>query len=99
MANAESERNEVELIREALQSVIDPHVGMSVVDMGMVREIIPSDDEIQIKMILTSPFCPLASMITSQVQQAAEGVAERPVKVELGKEPWSPSMMNQESPA
>ena len=68
MPDATSKPNEAELIREALQGVIDPHVGMSVVDMGMVREITPGEEDVQIKMILTSPFCPLASMIVSQVQ-------------------------------
>lgn len=94
MSDVESKPNEVELIREALRGVIDPHVGMSVVDMGMVREITPGEDDVQIKMILTSPFCPLASMISSQVQQAAERVVGRPVEVELLKEPWSPAMID-----
>ena len=95
MPDAASKPNEAALIREALKEVIDPHVGMSVVDMGMVREITPGEDDVQIKMILTSPFCPLASMIVSQVQQAAEGVTGQPVKVELLNEPWSPAMMNE----
>ena len=99
MSDVDNKPKEVELIREALRGVIDPHVGMSVVDMGMVREITPGEDDVQIKMILTSPFCPLASMISSQVRQAAERVAGRPVEVELLKEPWSPAMMDQQSQA
>jgi metal-sulfur cluster biosynthetic enzyme len=96
MPDTASKPNEAALIREALKEVIDPHVGMSVVDMGMVREITPGEDDVQIKMILTSPFCPLASMIVSQVQRAAERVVDRPVKVDLLKQPWSPAMTDEQ---
>jgi len=51
-------------IREALRPVVDPEIGVSVVDLGMIREIVLAEDgTVEVKMVLTTPFCPLASMI------------------------------------
>lgn len=81
-------------IREAIRSVIDPEIGMSVVDLGMIREIIVNGDQVEVKMVLTAPFCPLAGMISEQVRRAAasvEGVKE--ARVTLLDEPWNPAWM------
>jgi metal-sulfur cluster biosynthetic enzyme len=46
----------------------------------------------EVKMVLTTPFCPLASMITEQVRQAAAAVpGARDADVTLLDEPWDPS--------
>jgi len=81
-------------IREALRLVIDPEIGMSVVDLGMIREVIIEGDAVEIKMVLTAPFCPLANFITDQVRQAAAAVlGVKEVKVTLLQERWDPSWM------
>jgi serine O-acetyltransferase len=82
-------------IREALRPVVDPEIGVSVVDLGMIREIVLAEDgTVQVKMVLTTPFCPLASMIRAQVQQAAAAVPGiKEAKVTLLDEPWDPSWM------
>ena len=83
-----------EQIREALRPVVDPEMGVSVVDLGMIREV--EGDAVEIKMVLTTPFCPLAGMITEQVREAAvgvEGVEE--ARVTLLDEPWDPTWMRQ----
>ncbi len=83
-----------EQIREALRPVIDPEIGMSVVDMGMIREVVIQGDVVEVKMVLTVPFCPLAGMITEQVRQAAAGVeGVREATVTLLDEPWDPAWM------
>lgn len=79
-----------EQVREALRPVIDPEIGMSVVDMGMIREIVVNGDQVEVKMVLTVPFCPLARMITEQVRRAAAGVeGVKEAKVTLLDEPWN----------
>ncbi len=98
MAESPATPNEVETIRAALRDVYDPEIGMSVVDLGMIREITPGENQVDIKMILTTPFCPLARMMVAQVQQAAEQAAGRTVKVTLSDEPWDPSMICGEEP-
>jgi len=84
-----------ETILEALQPVIDPEIGMSVVDLGMIRQIVLGDEgRVEVRMVLTVPFCPLASMITEQVRQAAAAVpGVKEAKVTLLDEPWDPSWM------
>jgi len=84
-----------ETILEALQPVIDPEIGMSVVDLGMIRQIVLGDEgRVEVRMVLTVPFCPLASMITEQVRQATAAVpGVKEAKVTLLDEPWDPSWM------
>ena len=98
MAETPVTHDEAETIRTALRDVYDPEIGMSVVELGMIREITPSEGQVDIKMILTTPFCPLARMMVAQVQEAAEKAVGRTVKVTLANEPWDPSMICQETP-
>lgn len=85
-----------EQIREALRPVVDPEIGISVVDLGMIREVEVEGDAVEVKMVLTTPFCPLAGMITEQVREAAAGVeGVEEAKVTLLDEPWDPSWMRQ----
>ena len=83
-----------EEIMAALRPVIDPEIGLSVVDMGMIRQIIIEDSAVEIKMVLTAPGCPLAAMITGQVRQAAAAVpGVKEAQVTLLDEPWDPAWM------
>ena len=83
-------------VREALKDVIDPEMGMSVVDLGFIRDIDVTDEKVHITMIFTTPFCPMAQVMLAQVKKAAEEAVDRPVEVTMGEERWSPSMMRQE---
>jgi len=81
-------------VREALRPVIDPEIGMSVVDLGMIREVVIDEDNVEVKMVLTAPFCPLAGFITEQVRQATAAVpGVKRAKVTLLQERWDPSWM------
>lgn len=81
-------------ILEALQPVMDPEIGMSVVDLGMIRQVAIEGGAVEVKMVLTAPFCPLADFITDQVRQAAAAVpGVKEAKVTLLNEPWDPSWM------
>ena len=81
-----------ETIMEALKSVIDPEIGMSVVDLGMVREVTIRGGRVEISMVLTAPGCPLAGLITDQVRQAAAAVpGVKEARVMLLDRPWNPA--------
>lgn len=81
-------------IREALRPVMDPEIGMSVVDLGMIQEVAIEGDAVEVKMVLTAPFCPLADFIVDRVRQAAATVpGVREARVTLLDEPWDPSWM------
>ena len=77
-------------ILDALRSVVDPEIGMNVVELALIKQIILGSDSTEIKMILTTPFCPYAGSMIQQVQEQAESVVEHPVKVTLLAERWDP---------
>ena len=45
-------------ILDALQAVLDPEIGISVIDLDLIREVNLTPEEAEIKMVLTTPFCP-----------------------------------------
>jgi Mrp family chromosome partitioning ATPase len=56
---------------EALKPVIDPELGMSIVDLGMVKEVrVEGDDDVYVKVALTVPGCPLVDKIRDDIQTA-----------------------------
>lgn len=82
-------------IMEALRPVVDPEIGASVVDLGMIREIsVGAEGKVEVKMVLTTPFCPLATFLTEQVRQAVAGVpGVTEAHVTVLDMPWDPSWM------
>jgi len=99
MGEKERHLSEQELgrIRDALQEVYDPEIGISVVDLGLVRKIEEVEGQVHVTMILTTPFCPLAGRILDAARAAVEKATGHPVQIELGSEPWDPSMMAQDA--
>jgi metal-sulfur cluster biosynthetic enzyme len=77
-------------ILDALRSVVDPEIGMNVVELALIKQIILGPNETEIKMILTTPFCPYAGAMIQQVKEVTEEVVDHPVKVTLLAERWDP---------
>ena len=77
-------------ILDALRSVVDPELGMDVVELALIRQIIIGTETSEIRMVLTTPFCPYAGSMVQQIKDAAESVMEHPVKVTLLAERWDP---------
>jgi len=75
---------------EEILPVVDPEIGMNVVELALIKQIILGTDSSEVKMILTTPFCPYAGSMVQQVQEQAETVLEHPVKVTLLAERWDP---------
>ena len=87
----DAERRATELaILDALRAVVDPEIGMNVVELALIKQIILGKDETEIKMILTTPFCPYAGSMIQQVKEQAESVVEHDVKITLLAERWDP---------
>ena len=76
--------------REKLGEVVDPEIGMNIIQLGLVRDIIIENDIARVKMILTTPFCPYAGSMIAQVKEQVESVVEHDVKVTLLAERWDP---------
>jgi metal-sulfur cluster biosynthetic enzyme len=87
----DAERRATELaILDALRAVVDPEIGMNVVELALIRQILLGPESTEIKMILTTPFCPYAGSTIQQVNEQAESVVEHEVKVTLLAERWDP---------
>jgi metal-sulfur cluster biosynthetic enzyme len=85
------ERRAKELaVLDALRNVVDPEIGMNVVELALIKQILLGEDECEIRMILTTPFCPYAGSMIAQVREQAEAVLDHPVKVTLLAERWDP---------
>jgi metal-sulfur cluster biosynthetic enzyme len=85
-----------EMIREALSEVYDPEIGIDVVSLGLVYgTAVDESGLLTVDMTLTSPYCPLASILQSQVHAVCTplpGVEE--VRVNLVWDPpWDPRTM------
>jgi serine O-acetyltransferase len=77
-------------IRQALKQVIDPEVGVNIVDLGLIREIAPNGQGVEVRMVLTSPACPLAGYLVDQVRRKVREVTDgKSVEVVLLDEAWS----------
>ncbi|WP_028549722.1 metal-sulfur cluster assembly factor [Paenibacillus sp. UNC451MF] len=89
--------NTEDRIMSALEEVLDPEVGVNIVDLGLVYDIaINEPGTATIKMTLTIPECPLADQIVADVKNAAEKVqGVKKAEVQLVWEPkWTPAKMN-----
>lgn len=85
-----------EKILNELETVIDPELGLNIVDLGLIYEInIDEENNVDIKMTLTTPGCPLHDSITSGARYVLEAMEEvKNVNVQLVWEPaWSPDRM------
>ena len=83
-----SDAEKQEKILNALQSVLDPEIGLSVIDLDLIREVVFEDEEAHVKMVLTTPFCPYGPMLINQIQTVSEQAAEMPVKVTVLPDKW-----------
>ena len=77
-------------ILDSLRSVVDPELGMDVVELALIKQIIVGKESSEIKMVLTTPFCPYAGSMIQQIKDATESVLEHPVKVTVLAERWDP---------
>ena len=85
----------VDIAREKLSEVIDPEIGMSIIQLGMVREVEIENEITRLKMILTTPFCPYGPAMLETTRQKAETFLERPTTIEMGMDMWTPEMMEE----
>ncbi|MDQ7024501.1 MAG: iron-sulfur cluster assembly protein [Anaerolineae bacterium] len=87
--------SKVDGVHEALRSVIDPEIGMNVMELGLVRDVQIMDDSAHVVMIMTTPFCPYAPQLLEQTRRTAQDFLGVPTTIEMGMEMWDPSMMEE----
>ena len=87
----------VEPMREALSKVIDPEIGMNVLQLGLIRKVSIEDNITKVYMILTTPFCPYAPAMIESTRKATQEAIEQPATVDMGMEAWDFYMMEDPS--
>jgi metal-sulfur cluster biosynthetic enzyme len=88
-----------ESIREALREVVDPELGLNVIELGMIRDVSFNDTDLHLRMILTTPFCPYGPALLESVRAKSAQIIGLPTTIELGMEMWDPSMMEDDASA
>ena len=86
-----------ERLHKSLQEVMDPELGMNIIQLGLVRNIEIKDEQALITMILTTPFCPYAPQLMEACRSKAEETLEIPTKIEMGREFWDRSLMEEDA--
>lgn len=77
-------------VEEALRDVIDPELGINIVDLGLLYGVEIEDEEIILDMTLTSAACPLTDVIEEQARQALAGFNKHMVLNWVWMPPWGP---------
>ena len=80
---------------EAMRAVIDPEIGMNIIELGLVRGVEFDDERAHVNMIMTTPFCPYAPQLLEQTRRTAQDYLGVPTTIEMGMEMWDPSMMEE----
>ncbi len=90
-----------EKIKKKLGEVIDPEIGIDIVNLGLIYEIKIERDlsKATVKMTATTPMCPLLGEMLSEVEEKLSQIEEvEEIAVELVWEPkWGPEMMSKEA--
>jgi metal-sulfur cluster biosynthetic enzyme len=89
-----------QMVTGALRNTVDPEIGINIVDLGLIYNIgISESNDIDLSITMTSPMCPVTSVILADVQlrlEKLEGVGK--VNIDLVWEPaWTPEMITEEA--
>jgi metal-sulfur cluster biosynthetic enzyme len=79
-------------VEEGLKDVIDPELGVNIVDLGLIYDLTWDDenDALIISMTLTSAGCPLTDVIEEQIAESLDGIIEKFRINWVWMPPWGP---------
>jgi metal-sulfur cluster biosynthetic enzyme len=89
------EINLADKVRSNLRRVIDPEIGINIVDLGLVYDIdVNEENDVQVIMTLTAPNCPFGEMIMMETEFAVRSLKEANlIKITLTFDPpWNPDI-------
>ena len=84
-----------ETVRESLREVVDPEIGLNVIELGLIRDLNIEEEKADVRMILTTPFCPYGPALLEMTRQKAEQALGFPTTIQVGMEMWDPTMMEE----
>jgi metal-sulfur cluster biosynthetic enzyme len=85
----------IEPFKEKLREVVDPEIGLNIIELGLIRDLEIEDEKATITMILTTPFCPYGPAMLEVTRQKGESFLNRPTIIDMGLEMWDFSMMEE----
>ena len=83
----------------ALRTVIDPELGINLVDLGLVYRVTVTDGIAYVTLTVTTPACPIGGYLEDQVRWAVlrlDGILGAEVEV-VHEPPWTPARMSDEA--
>jgi metal-sulfur cluster biosynthetic enzyme len=82
---------------QALREVMDPEIGLNILELGLIRDVSINNEEetAHVVMIMTTPFCPYAPALLESARSKVESVIEKPTTIEMGMEHWDPTYMEE----
>jgi metal-sulfur cluster biosynthetic enzyme len=84
-------------VEEALRDVVDPELGINVVDLGLVYGVmVDANNHAVIDMTLTSAACPLTDVIEEQVGKALDGIVDDWRLNWVWMPPWGPERITED---
>lgn len=89
------DKPKADTVREALRDIVDPEIGLNIIELGLIRDLDFQPDKAVVKMILTTPFCPYGPAIMEETRKKVADVVGGPAVIEMGTELWEPSMMEE----
>ncbi len=102
MAERSDEGGMDDRVIEALRQVVDPELGVNIVDLGLVYGTGMKEGLVHVRMTMTTPACPMEELLMEMVHSAVlrEIPEARSVEVDLVWDPpWKPEMMSEAAKA
>lgn len=85
----------VPALETALREVVDPEIGLNVIELGLVRNVALESDKAKITMIMTTPFCPYAPALLEMTRKKAADALNREATIMMGTEMWDLTYMEE----
>jgi metal-sulfur cluster biosynthetic enzyme len=92
-----ADQADISLIHQSLYEVIDPELGVNIVDLGLIYGIAVTERIARIRMTLTTPGCPLSGYMDDEIHRVLArlpGVDDADVSI-VWDPPWDPSMLSE----
>jgi metal-sulfur cluster biosynthetic enzyme len=87
----------IDAARMLLKNVMDPEIGLNIIDLGLIYNLEVVDNKCKILLTFTTMGCPVSGAITDGVYEAVEPLEFDDVRVDITyTPPWSPVMMSPE---
>ena len=81
----------------ALREVVDPEIGLNIIELGLVRNVLmeEKDKKAKVTMIMTTPFCPYATALLEMTRTKTQEALDVPTSIDMGTELWDLTFMEE----